>query len=230
MHAAPIGLVSVVRCAELLTAAGDKIERSALSRYCDVHGLKGARDGRSVLVDFEAVQAHRAANYQREVMAGGVALPPAPTPVASAAIEAQPAPVAQIPPRDDPQRGLKAVQLRRELREEAQEEGRLTETAEVDAGAAEAIVEMRSSFAAVRADLAERMAAELGVPPEKVRTLRAWLKRYDRVGQERFAARMARALSEGNESQGEARDRLMTLAGHAIRLRGASTGSLRRTA
>lgn len=199
------GQVSVARCAVLLTEAGDKIDRSALSRYCDTHALKLGRQGKEVRVDFEAVQAHRAANYTREVMSGA--------PIAAAS-------VTPIPPADDPARELKRLQVRRELRDEAASEGQLTSVAEVDAGAAEAIVEMRAAFAAERANAAERLAAELGAPPEKVRLIRAHLKRYDRAGQERFATRIAKALIDGNETAGEALDRLTLLAANAVRLRG----------
>lgn len=199
--------VSIAECARLLTAAGDKIDRSALSRYCDTHGLKTAQG-----VEFAAVQAHRAGNYQREVMAGGQQLPlapVAPAPSTSAVIQSMPE-----------HRQLKAVALRQALREEAEEEGRLTPTDQVDAGAAEAIVEMRAAFAAVRADFAERVAAELQLPPDKVRALRAALKRFERVGQERFAKRIGQALRSGNETEGEALARLQSLTWIANRLRG----------
>jgi hypothetical protein len=208
------GHVSVTRCAALLTEAGDKIDRSALSRYCDTHGLKLPKVGKEVLVDFEAVQAHRSANYTRQVMSGGVEVPEATSPAPAAAAQVVP-----IPTAADPARELKQLQLRREQREEALAEGNLTTVAEVDAGAAEAIVEMRAAFAAARATEAEKLAAELGVPPEKVRIIRAGLKRYDRVGQDRFATRIAKALAEGNEGAGPALDRLNALAAHALRLR-----------
>lgn len=218
MHDQKVGVVSIAECAKLLTEAGDKIDRSALSRYCDTHGLKLEKVGKAQPVDFEAVKAHRAGNYQREVMSGQqLPLAPAPAPVA-------PAPsVNAIVASMEEHRGLKAVKLRRELREEAEEEGRLTPTDQVDAGAAEAIVEMRAAFAAVRADHAERLAAELQLPPEKVRILRAGLKRYERIGQERFVKRIAKALRSGNESEGEALARLMNLTWVANRLRGFHT-------
>lgn len=209
------GHVSVARCAALLSEAGDKIDRSALSRYCDTHALKLGKVGKEVIVDFEAVQAHRAANYTREVMSGGVTIQAPQSPAAAPPS----ATVTQIPAADDPSRELKRIQVRREMRDEAQAEGALTTVAEVDAGVAEAIVEMRSAFAAARASEAERLAAELGVPPEKVRVLRAGLKRYDRIGQDRFATRIARTLAMTNEGAGEALDRLVALAAHSVRLR-----------
>ncbi len=212
------GNVSVARCAELLSANGDKIERSALSRYCDTHGLKLGKQGREVLVNYEAVQKHRAANYTREIMSGH--------PLASGGADlverAQspiPAPVAQIPARDDPARELKAAQLRQTLREEALALGELTLTAEVDAGMADAIAELRSAFAAELHDQAELLAAELRLPPEQVRQLRAGLKRYARIGQSRFAAGMVRLIAAAREPEGAARARLAELTALAVRQR-----------
>lgn len=207
----PIGRVSISRCAELLTAAGDRIDRSALSRYCDAHGLKLGKLGRDVVVDFEAVRAHRAQNFQREVMSGQPVPAVAPTPAA-------PTPVAQISNMEE-HRQLKAVALRQALRDEAKQEGLLTDVAEVDAGAADAIVEMRTAFASVRGDLAEKMVAFFSLKPEHVRPMREFLRRYDRLGQERFATRMARVLRDGNEDVGEAVERLTILAAHSVRLR-----------
>lgn len=228
--AEPVGRVSISRCAELLTSAGDRIDRSALSRYCDAHGLKLGKVGRDVVVDYEAVRAHRAGNYQREVMSGQVVPPPvlvqprtpsvAPLPVAEPSPGVVPVQSAtqQIANMEE-HRGLKAVQLRRELREEAREEGLLTETAEVDAATAEAIVEMRAALASLRGDLAEKMVAQFGLRPEHVRPMREFLRRYDREGQQRFAARMARLLRDGNEDEGEAVERLTALAAVSITMR-----------
>ena len=220
-----IGPVSVARCAELLTAGGDKIDRSALSRYCDSHQLKLGKVGREMMVDFETVSDHRAANYTRSVMSGEagsgspLTVEPAPRPIPARSPSASTKPTPVLPM--DEHRQLKAIRVRRELRDEALQEGKLTDVSEVDAGAAEAIVEMRAAFAEVRGDLAERLAADLGLPPEKVRTVRAAFKRYDRVGQDRFAVRISRALAAGNESAGDALDRLTALAAYAVRLRAA---------
>lgn len=215
-----IGRVSISKCAELLTVAGDRIDRSALSRYCDAHSLKLAQVGKSVLVDFEAVRAHRAENYQREVMSGqplpAPAVAPAPVVVAPpAAAQSVNAVVASMPEH----RELKAVALRQALREEAREEGLLTETAEAEAGAAEAVVEMRSAFAAERTILAEKMVARLGLKPEHVRPVREFLRQYDRGGQTRFAQAMARALADGNDEAGDAYERLTTLAAVSMKIR-----------
>lgn len=209
-----VGHVSVSRCAELLAQAGDPIDRSALTRYCDRHGLKLGRQGRAAMVDFETVLDHRRANYTREVMSGGSAgASPAPS-VAPPASNITP-----IPPRDDPARGLKEIQLRQALREEAIAEERLTAVAEVDAGAAEAIAVLRAAFAQAGSEQAEQIAADLQLPSEKVRPLRAALRRFARIGQDRFAQSLATALAAGNETDSEAHARLTRLAAEAVRLR-----------
>ena len=60
-----------------------------------------------------------------------------------------------------------------------------------------------------------------------MRTLRAALKRYDRVGQDKFAARIARALQDVNrESPSDAQARLAALAATAVRLRAARNPAL----
>lgn len=207
------GRVSISKCAVLLTAAGDRIDRSALSRYCDAHGLKLAQLGKAVLVDFASVRAHRAENLQREVMSGQAVPSPQAAPVLAAASANQV--VSSMPEH----RELKAVALRHALREEAKEEGLLTETAEAEAGAAEAIVQMRSAFAAERTVLAEKMVARLGLKPEHVRPIRDFLRQYDRLGQTRFAQVMAKALADGNEETSEAHLRLTALAAASMRLR-----------
>ncbi|MDP1738903.1 MAG: hypothetical protein Q8L23_15860 [Caulobacter sp.] len=211
-----IGRVSISKCAELLTAAGDRIDRSALSRYCDAHGLKLAKEGKSVPVDFEAVRAHRSENLQRELMSGQ----PVPAPAPLQLVQAQAAPSANAVIASMPEhRELKAIAVRRELRDEAREEGLLTEVAEAEAGAAEAIVEMRTAFAAIRGGTAETMVARLGLKPEHVRPIRDMLKQYDRAGQGRFAQAMARLLTEGNEETGDAVERLTALAAVSMRFR-----------
>ena len=63
-------LVSISDAAKALTEAGDSVDRSALSRYCDAHDLKRGKRGRSVMVDLEEVARHRRENYTREVMRG----------------------------------------------------------------------------------------------------------------------------------------------------------------
>lgn len=222
MHDA-VGAVSIARCAELLTLADDKIDRSALSRYCDTHGLKLGSRGRAVLVDFETVRDHRRSNYTREVMSGQASS------AAPAQVQPAPAPaptnVTPLPARDDPQRELKQVQLRDALRKEAADEGLTTPTAEVDAGAADAIAALRAAFAQAATEQADLVAAELHLPSEQVRPLRAALKRFARLGQERFAQVIARTIADANEPETEAYRRLTVLTAHAIRLRADRKGA-----
>ena len=58
--------VSITEAAARLTAAGDAIERSALSRYVSQHGeaLATRRDGKANLIEFGALVAHRTENVR----------------------------------------------------------------------------------------------------------------------------------------------------------------------
>ena len=58
--------VSITEAAARLTAAGDAIERSALSRYVSQHGeaLATRRDGKANLIEFGALMAHRTENVR----------------------------------------------------------------------------------------------------------------------------------------------------------------------
>jgi hypothetical protein len=204
LHDTVHGLVSITRCAELLSSSGDPIDRSALSRYCDAHNLKRRTDGRQTLVDFESVRDHRAGSYTREVMSGRpLAPPPAPS---------------NITPLDPVKRRAAAQATSQEL-DLAERLGELTAIAEVDAGAADAIAELRAAFAGILHDETEKLAAELGLAPERARILRAGLKRYGRVGQQRFAQKLAASLAAVNEPEDAAHTRLMHLTALAIRLR-----------
>lgn len=198
-------LVSISRCAELLAQAGDVIDRSALSRYCDQHNLKRERAGRQTLVDFEEVRAHRAASYTREVMSGRAVAPTEPH-------------LATVTPID-PAKRRAAAQAQKEELDLAERLGELTAIAEVDAGAAQAITDLRSAFQSVLHDQSEQLAAELALPPERIRQLRAGLTRFARVGQQRFAAALAGSLAAANEPSSAAHARLIHLAAIAARLR-----------
>lgn len=199
-------LVSVSECARMLCLAGDQVTQSALSRYCDLHSLKLHKSGRSVLVDFESVRRHRAENYTRAVMSGRPGADLAPVP--------DPGP--QLP---DPSRELKRIQVRRELRDEAVAEGKLTPVHEVEAGIADAVVSLRSAFAAERPSAAERLAAALAIPPEKIRLIRAAFKDFERLGQARFSGELLKLVPVAGETSGETADRLTALSEMSLRLR-----------
>lgn len=88
-------LLSIAKCAERLTRAGDQVTRSSLSRYVKNHGLMRDRKGREALVSFAEVRAHRKANPMRTVMRGedlNAAPPPGPTPAPAAPLFDAPPP------------------------------------------------------------------------------------------------------------------------------------------
>lgn len=82
MTTAPI---SIQKCADQLTAGGDTVSRSALSRYIKDHGIATVKRGREKLVDFQTVKDHRDRNVMRKIMKGEPmdGPPPGPTPPAS---------------------------------------------------------------------------------------------------------------------------------------------------
>lgn len=84
-------LISIAKCAERLTAEGDTIERSALSRYIKNHGLPTRKFGRENRVSFSIVRDHRRANVMRRVMRGQDidAAPPPATPPSSTLFDAR---------------------------------------------------------------------------------------------------------------------------------------------
>ncbi|MBP1852131.1 hypothetical protein [Rhizobium halophytocola] len=63
--------ISITEAAQRLTVTGDRIDRSTLSRYLKQHGeaLPLKADGKSNLVDFNALVAHRAENIRIRVAA-----------------------------------------------------------------------------------------------------------------------------------------------------------------
>ena len=208
LHDAPAH-ISIAECARRLTLAGDTIERSALSRYCDTHGLKRGTEGRAALVDYDEVQAHRAASFTREVMSGRAIE----TPRLAATNAAAPANL-------DARRRKEAAQATQEEIATARMLGEIVDIAEVDAAAAVTIAALRRAFAGEVASAARHLAASLDLPPEAARKVRAALKSFARAGQHAFADTAAQLLKAANEDASDARHRLNTLAAHAIRLRG----------
>ncbi len=152
-------LVGLAEAARRLTAAGDKCARNTLSVYVSKHAdaLKPETRGRETVVDFAALQRHRAENIR-------IARPSGEAPaIKSRADEA----------------GAK-IRVDRQIRELelAQRQGVLTLKGDVEAAAHTAIAVMRAEFAAAVNDTAEVIAAALGGEGRLVRPhLRALEKR-----------------------------------------------------
>ncbi|WP_270375576.1 hypothetical protein [Marinicauda sp. Alg238-R41] len=213
-------LISIERCAERLTAGGDQISRSALSRYVKNHGLVEKRRGREALVNFAKVRSHRANNFQRKVMRGEeltADVPPAAQATGTAS-EADSSPVlpglgepgdvdADKPAETDgqpdqadadnvaaldPRRRTHEAKAFREEMETAAVLGRTVPVDEVTAGMADAIAAMRQLAKATLRDAADRAAAELGVEATKIPLLRQHFQTYVRGVEERFAQECAK--------------------------------------
>lgn len=134
--------VSITEAAERLTAAGDPIDRSTLSRYLKQHGeaLPLRRAGKANLVDLMALAAHRGENIRiRPAVvisdAGrgrGATVPPARTRFAGSQSDG----------------AARKAQADAELREMdlAQRRKQLTPTAEVDQAGRDAVALMSSAF------------------------------------------------------------------------------------
>ncbi len=199
-------LLTLSRCAKLLTDSGDKISRQGLSKYCDTHCLKQETpDG--IRVSFQAVKAHRSANYQREVMSGGVELPASD---AAPAVQAEDA--AKIVALDPSRRQKEAQASKLEL-ELARMRNEVVLADEVTAGIADITVRLRQSLLQAVPNAAQRIAAELSLEPEEERELRASIKAVIREGLAAFvddAAQMNADLTHDDVTA--TRDRIGKLA------------------
>lgn len=224
MATPPSDFVSVAECARLLVAAGDPIERSALSRYCDEHGLKSGGTKTRPLVSFSAVKAHRESNGMRTIMRGE-GLSQEPTQASSAA---PPEPgngklVDLAAKRNDPvyrEREAKAAMAELDLE---QRRGSVVLIDDVTAGIGDSWSALRAAETAELGLAVDSLAAELKVNDDAKRLIRLALKTYSRKVQARFheeSVRVARDLGTGSLSRTrELLERLATIS-HRARLGG----------
>lgn len=131
--------VSITEAARRLTAAGDAIERSTLSRYLRQHAeaLPLQAAGKERLVDFEALAAHRAENIRI-------------APTGALVLSSSSPPPSRAPrfPGSQSDGAARKAQADAELREMDLAERRktLTPVAEVDRAGRDAIALMQSAF------------------------------------------------------------------------------------
>ena len=232
----PTEPVTLAEAARLFAAAGRPVDRSNLSRYVASRNVAYVQKGRFKLVDARALFDLYTEDYGRKLMAGetqnaapsppGAAAPAGPTLPADAAGGREgltsPAGAPEDRPEDrrDPKREETELKVQARRIALARELGQVVPVEEVEAATAEAIADLRAAYAQALRDVADAMAVELGLPANRVAALRVALKRYARLGQEAFAARMAAAVKGDAETAENARARLIQLAGHSIRLRG----------
>lgn len=211
-------LLTLAACAKQLTADGDKISRQGLSKYCDAHQLK-QQTPNGVRVSLSAVRTHRVANYQREVMTGGVEIPSAPPALPKIAQAATSAPA-----NDDAGEGADVVDLSpaRRLKELQVEEWELKNARardevvladEVTAGVADVVVMLRQQLFQAIPDASQALAAELSLGTADERIIRAAMKAVAREALTAFVAAAAQANADlTHESPNATRDRIGQLA------------------
>jgi hypothetical protein len=134
--------VSITEAATRLTAAGDAVDRSTLSRYLSQHAeaLPTRREGKSNLVELHALTAHRTENVR--LRRAPLLVPTLPSATAAGAAQAKRFPGSQS---DGAARKAQADAEMREM-DLAERRGELTIVAEVDKAARDAIALMQSAF------------------------------------------------------------------------------------
>lgn len=169
--------LSITEAAARLTASGDRIERSALSRYLKQHAeaLPKRPDGKANLVEFNALVAHRSENIRIRAMPAEV------RPSASPRGASQPARFAGSQ-SDGAARKAQADAAIREL-DLARRLAQTTIVAEVDKAGREAIALMQSAFERAFEGEAASLSLRYGWDE---RIVRVALKAFARKGLEVF--------------------------------------------
>lgn len=159
--------ISITEAAARLAEAGDRVDRSTLSRYLKQHGeaLPLKPDGKSNLVDFNALVAHRGENIRLRPATPSPAKPPpgkrfAGTQSDGAARKAQ---------ADAELREMDLAERRREL----------TPVGEVDQAGRDAVAMMLSAFERAVETEAQTLSLKYGW---EERVVRIALKNFSRTG------------------------------------------------
>lgn len=178
--------ISITDAAARLTQAGDKVDRSTLSRYLKQHAeaLPLKADGKSNLVDFTALIAHRGENIRIRT---GVA------PVASGAPTGSAYPGAARFKGTQSDGTARKAQAEAEMKEMdlAQRRGQLTVVSEVDQGGRDAIALMLSAFERAIETEATTLSMKYGWDE---RTVRIALKAFAKSGLSVFNEQILKRL------------------------------------
>jgi len=169
-------LVSVTEAAARLTAAGDKVERSTLSRYITKHAdaLQPQTRGRDTLIDFAKLKEHRGQNIRLA--------------------DAKPHEV-RASRSDEAAANLRAQRQMREL-DIAERLKQVTPRQDVEMAAHSAVAALRTAFAGAIGDAAEAIAAACGTEP---RLVRPHLGALERKALEAFVKELAKHDFEPKE-------------------------------
>lgn len=182
--------ISITEAAARLTAAGDAVDRSTLSRYLSQHAeaLATRREGKSNLVEFNALAAHRAENVRLrkalQVVPGRQGAPqalPANTGATSRFSGSQ---------ADGAARKAQADAEMREL-DLAERRGQLTPASEVDKAGRDAVALMMSAFDRALDSEAASASVKYGWDERIVRLV---LKAYARRGLDVFHGEVLKML------------------------------------
>ncbi len=167
--------ISITEAAQRLAASGDHVDRSTLSRYLKQHGeaLPIRAEGKSNLVDFEALVAHRKENIRIRSMPAEVRPSVSARPAAPRFAGSQSDGVARKAQADAEMRELDLGERRKEL----------TPVVEVDRAGRDAIALMSSAFDRAIETEAASLSLKYGWDE---RTVRIALKGYARKGMEVF--------------------------------------------
>lgn len=181
--------LSITDAAARLTALGDRVDRSTLSRYLKQHAeaLPKRPDGKTNLVEIGAVMAHRAENIRIRAMPSEIRPPAA----------ARSGPHAE-PPRfagsqaDGAARKAQADASLREL-DLAKRLGQTTLVSEVDQAGREAVALMQSAFDRALDSEAATLSVKYGWDE---RTVRIALKGFARRGLDTFNREILKRIDE----------------------------------
>ncbi|WP_412033116.1 hypothetical protein ACLIR7_05865 [Nitratireductor aquimarinus] len=168
--------ISITEAATRLTAAGDAVDRSTLSRYLKQHAeaLPLRRSGKSNLVDYDALVAHRGENIRIRTV------PVEPT--AGERVAKRPATRFAGSQSDGAARKAQADAELREM-DVAERRKELTPTSEVDQAGRDAVALMQSAFERAIETEAATVSLKYGWDE---RTVRIALKGFARTGLDVF--------------------------------------------
>ena len=176
--------VSIAEVARRLTASGDPLDRSTLSRYLKQHAeaLPLRQDGRSYCVEFGALVAHRAANIR---------LRRSPLPISALSGDRAVEPRRSVGSQSDgAARKAQADAAMREM-DLAERRGELTLVSEVDKAGRDAVALMQSALDRAIDTEAARAAVKHGWDERIVRVV---LKSLARHGLDEFHQEMLKQL------------------------------------
>lgn len=202
--------------ARFFTELGYPIDRTNLSRFVSKRNF--AREQGKV--DPNALFDAWHNDHTRKTMAGQTGGAPRPPPPPGPTQAQQPPAPAFSGPDADPRRELHRLQTQKLRMEMEQAAGKLVAVEEVAAAAAEAVAEYRAAFAEGLNDAANTLLKQLGQPAHRLPLVKAALKAFANLGQEKFAAKFIALMDDSTPADTTSRARLDMLVAYDLDLRG----------